>query len=174
MIRIIVLTLVAVIAGILVFAALRPDSFRVERSARINAPPEKILPLVNDFHQWAQWSPFENLDPALKRTYGGLPAGRGAVYEWEGNSKAGQGRMEIVEAAPTATVIKLDFIKPFTAHNIARFTAQPAGEGTQLTWSMEGPQPFPAKLMGLFFDMDRMIGNDFQRGLANLKAVAEK
>lgn len=174
MIRTIIIALIVVIAGILLFAATRPDSFRVERSARINAPPEKILPLVNDFHQWGLWSPFENLDPAMKRTYGGLPAGKGAVYEWDGNSKAGQGRMEIIEAASTATVIKLDFSKPFTAHNIARFTAQPAGEATQLTWSMEGPAPFVSKLMGLFFDMDRMIGNDFQRGLANLKAVAER
>jgi hypothetical protein len=174
MLRIIVIALVVLIAGIMLFAAMRPDSFRVERSARINAPPEKILPLVNDFHRWGLWSPYEGLDPTMKRTYGGLPSGKGAVYEWDGNSKAGAGRMEIIEAAATATVIKLDFSKPFTAHNIARFTAQPAGEATQLTWSMEGPAPFVTKLMGLFFDMDRMIGREFERGLANLKVAAEK
>jgi carbon monoxide dehydrogenase subunit G len=174
MFKIIAIALIVVIAAILVLAATRPDSFRVERSAQISAPPEKILSLVNDFHQWSAWSPYEKLDPALKRTFAGAAAGKGAVYEWEGNSKAGQGRMEIVTADPTKTAIKLDFIKPFTAHNIAAFTARPQGDTTRVTWSMEGPAPFVTKLVGLFCNMDTMIGEDFETGLANLKTVAEK
>jgi hypothetical protein len=173
MIKIIVIALIVVIAAILVFAATRPDSFRVERSAQISAPPEKILALVNDFHQWGTWSPYEKLDPAMKRTYAGAAAGKGAVYEWEGNSKAGQGRMQIIEAAPTRTAIQLDFIKPFAAHNIAAFTTQPLGNTTQVTWSMEGSSPFMHKLVGLFLNMDKMIGGDFETGLGNLKALAE-
>jgi Polyketide cyclase / dehydrase and lipid transport len=106
--------------------------------------------------------------------YAGVPAGKGAVYEWEGNAKAGQGRMEIIESAPAATVIKLDFTKPFSAHNIARFTVQPVGDATLMTWSMEGPAPFMHKVVGLFLNMDKMVGGDFETGLANLKAVAEK
>jgi hypothetical protein len=174
MIKIIVIALIVVIAAILLIASTRPDSFRVERSAQISAPPERILSIVNDFHQWSAWSPYERLDPAMKRTYAGAAAGQGAVYEWEGNSKAGQGRMEIVAAAPTRTAIQLDFIKPFRAHNIAAFTAQPQGDATRVTWSMEGPASFIHKVVGLFLNMDKMIGGDFETGLANLKAVAEK
>ena len=174
MFKIILVALTVVIAGILTLAATRPDSFRVERSAQISAPPEKILSLVNDFHQWSAWSPYEKLDPAMKRTFAGAAAGKGAVYEWEGNSKAGQGRMQIITAAPTRTAIQLDFIKPFRAHNIAAFTAQPLGDATRVTWSMEGPSPFITKVLGLFVNMDRMIGGDFETGLANLKAAAEK
>ena len=174
MIKIVLIALVVLVAGVVLFAATRPDNFRVERSAQISAPPEKILSFINDFHQWSAWSPYEKLDPAMKRTYAGQPAGKGAVYEWNGNSKAGQGRMEIVEAAPTATVIKLDFVKPFEAHNIARFTAQPRGASTVLSWSMEGPASFMHKLFGLFINMDRLIGNDFESGLASLKTAVEK
>lgn len=174
MIKIILIALVALIAGVLVLASMRPGSFRVERSMRISAPPEKILPLINDFHQWGVWSPYEKLDPTMKRIYAGAPAGKGAVYEWQGDSKAGAGRMEIIEAIPTQTLIKLDFSKPFTAHNIAGFTAQPDGAATRITWSMEGPAPFVTKLFGLFVNMDKMIGADFETGLANLKATAEK
>jgi polyketide cyclase/dehydrase/lipid transport protein len=174
MIKIIVIGLIVVIAAILVLAATRPDSFRVERSAQISAPPEKILSLVNDFHQWGAWSPYEKLDPAMKRTYAGAAAGKGAVYEWEGNSKAGQGRMQIIDAAPTRTAIQLDFIKPFAANDIAEFTALPQGDATRVTWSMQGRSPFIHKVVGLFLNMDKMIGGDFETGLANLKTLAEK
>ncbi|MDB6160700.1 MAG: hypothetical protein JWO04_4406 [Gammaproteobacteria bacterium] len=174
MIKIIVVAVIVVIAAILVLAATRPDTFRVERSAQISAPPDKILLLVNDFHQWGAWSPYEKLDPTMKRTYAGAGAGKGAVYEWEGNGKAGQGRMEIIDAAPTKTAIQLDFIKPFRAHNIAAFTARQQGDATRVTWSMEGPAPFVHKLVGLFLNMDKMIGADFETGLGNLKALAEK
>jgi hypothetical protein len=174
MIKIIIVALIVVIAAVLVLAATRPSSFRVERSAQISAPPEKILSLVNDFHQWGAWSPYEKLDPAMKRTYAGTAAGKGAVYEWEGNSKAGQGRMQIIDAAPTRTAIQLDFIKPFEAHNIAAFTALAQGDGTRVTWSMEGSSPFIHKVVGLFLNMDKMVGGDFETGLANLKTLAEK
>jgi hypothetical protein len=174
MIKIILLALIALIAAVLALAATRPGSFRVERSIRINAPPEKILPLINDFHQWGVWSPYEKLDPAMSRAYSGALAGKGAVYEWQGNGKAGAGHMEIIAALPTQTLIKLDFSKPFTAHNIAGFTARPDGTATRLTWSMEGPSPFVARVLGLFFNMDQMIGGEFETGLAKLKAVAEQ
>src|SRR5262249_22033587 len=133
-----------------------------------------ILPLINDFHQWSVWSPYENLDPSMKRTYGGTAAGKGAVYEWAGNSKAGKGRMEIIEAGPERNVIQLDFTEPLVAHNIGRFTAQRQGNVTGLSWSMEGPAAFMHKLVGVFLNMDRMIGRDFETGLSNLKAAAEK
>jgi hypothetical protein len=174
MLKIILITLIALLAAVLALAATRPGSFRVERSIRINAPPEKILPLINDFHQWGVWSPYEKLEPGMSRAYSGTPAGKGAVYEWQGNGKAGAGRMEIVAALPTQTLIKLDFSKPFTAHNIAGFTARPDGAATRLTWSMEGPAPFMTRLVGLFFNMDQMIGGDFETGLTKLKAVVEQ
>jgi carbon monoxide dehydrogenase subunit G len=174
MIKIIVLALVVLVAAVLGLAATRPDSFRVERSTQISAPPQKVLALVNDFHQWGAWSPYEKLDPAMKRTYAGAAVGKGAVYEWDGSSKAGKGRMEITAAAPAKTVIQLDFSKPFTAHNIAEFTALAQGDATRITWSMSGPAPLVTKVMGLFFNMDKMIGADFETGLANLKTVAEK
>jgi carbon monoxide dehydrogenase subunit G len=174
MVKIIIVALIVVIAAVLVLAATRPDTFRVERSAQISAPPEKILSLVNDFHQWGAWSPYEKLDPAMKRTYAGASAGKGAVYEWEGNSKAGQGRMQIIDAAPTRTAIQLDFIKPFAANDIAEFTALAQGDATRVTWSMQGRAPFIHKVAGLFLNMDKMIGGDFETGLANLKTLAEK
>ncbi len=174
MIKIILVVLAVLAAGVLLLASMRPDSFRVQRSLKISAPPEKILPLINDFHQWGVWSPYERLDPNMKRKYAGSSSGRGAVYEWDGIGRAGKGRMEIIEALPTRTVIKLDFSKPFTAHDIAEFNARAEGGSTQLTWSMDGPAPMMTKVMGLFVNMDRMVGADFETGLANLKSVSEK
>jgi uncharacterized protein YndB with AHSA1/START domain len=162
------------IAAVLVFAATKPDTFRVQRTASIKAPPEKIFPLINDFHGWTAWSPYERLDPALKRTYGGASAGKGATYAWEGNGKVGTGRMEIRESsAPSEVVIKLEFVKPMEASNIAEFRLKPQGDATNVTWAMHGPAPFLTKLMQVFFDMDKMVGEDFEAGLANLKAAAE-
>jgi uncharacterized protein YndB with AHSA1/START domain len=175
MFKIIAVALVVVVATILVIAASRADTFRVERSIRVNAPPEKIFHYVNDFHQWGVWSPYEKLDPSMKKTFAGTPEGKGAVYEWEGNGKAGKGRMEIIESAlPAKILIKLDFVKPITGHNMARFTFQPAGDATRVTWAMDGPSPYIAKVLGLFFNMDALIGGDFETGLANLEAVSEK
>ena len=171
----ILIVVVIVLAAVLIFAATRPDTFRVQRATSIKAPPEKIFALIDDFHHWGAWSPYEKLDPAMKRTQSGAASGKGAVYEWQGDSKVGQGRMEITDAsAPSKVVIQLDFIKPFEAHNIAEFTLEPKGDSTNVTWAMHGPAPFVTKVIGLFSDMDKMIGKDFETGLANLKALAEK
>jgi uncharacterized protein YndB with AHSA1/START domain len=174
MIKTIAVTIVVAIAGLLLYAASKPDTFRVQRSVSIKAPPEKIFALIQDFHQWGAWSPWEKMDPELKRTYSGPASGKGAVYEWQGNSKVGQGRMEITDAqAPRKLAIKLDFLKPFEAHNTAVFTMVPKGNATEVTWTMDGPVPYPAKVMHVFFDMDSLVGKDFETGLANLKSIAE-
>jgi uncharacterized protein YndB with AHSA1/START domain len=175
MLKTIALVVVIVIAGLLGFAATRPDSFSVQRTATIHAPADKVFGLINDFHRWGEWSPWEKLDPAMKRTFGGPAAGPGAVYQWTGNSKVGAGRMEILDAAPASKIeIKLDFIEPFEGHNIAEFTLAPQGENTDVVWTMRGPAPFISKLMGVFVSMDSMIGKDFEAGLANMKGAAEK
>lgn len=167
--------IVVVVAGILVYAATRPDMFRVQRTATIKAPPEKIFALINDLRSWSQWSPYEKKDPAMKRTFSGAASGKGAVYEWDGDNNVGKGRMEITEATPPGKIlIKLDFIKPFEGHNTAEFTMEPRSDGTAVTWAMYGPASLMMKGMGLFMNMDNMIGNDFAAGLANLKAAAEK
>jgi uncharacterized protein YndB with AHSA1/START domain len=174
MLKIILIVVVVLIAALLAYAATRPNNFRVQRRASIKASPEKIFPLIADFHNWTSWSPWEKKDPALKRTFSGAPSGKGAVYAWEGNRDVGSGRMEITEAAsPSKVTIQLDFIKPFEGHNIAEFTLEPVGDATNVTWSMHGPSPYIAKVMSIFVNMDRMIGKDFETGLANLKAVAE-
>jgi uncharacterized protein YndB with AHSA1/START domain len=175
MLKTIAIVVVVLIAGVLVFAATRPDAFRVERSVSIKAPPEKIYPYFDDFNRWAVWSPWEKLDPAMKRTFSGAPSGKGSVYAWQGNSKVGEGRMEILESSPSKKLlIKLDFIKPFEGHNTAEYTLTPSGDTTQVTWAMYGPSTYVTKLMGVFVSMDSMIGKDFEAGLANLKAAAEK
>jgi len=173
--RNIAIAVVVVIAAILIYAANQPDNFRVQRATTIKAPPEKIFPLIADLHSWGSWSPWEKMDPAMKRTYSGPASGKGAAYAWEGNSKVGEGRMEITEASPPSKVsIKLDFLKPLEGHNTAEFTLEPKGESTNVTWAMYGPSAYIAKVMGVFVSMDSMIGKDFEAGLANLKAAAEK
>lgn len=173
-----VLVIVVAIAAVLVFASTRPDTFRVERSITIKAPPQKVFDAISDFHRWTEWSPWENIDPGLKRAYGGAQSGVGAVYDWTGNSKVSTGRMEITGAtAPSKIVIKLDFLKPMEAHNTAEFTIEPQGggkeEGVRVTWAMFGPALFMGKLMTLFVSMDRMVGGSFEQGLANLKRISE-
>jgi len=163
------------LAAILAFAATKPGTFRVERARSIQAPPERIFDLINDFHRWSLWSPWEKLDPMMKRTFGGAESGKGAVYEWAGNSKAGQGRMEITGIVPgSKIVIKLDFLKPLEGHNTSEFTMSPRGNSTDVSWAVYGPSPFMMKIMHVFVNMDRMVGADFEAGLANLKSVAEK
>ena len=175
MLKIIALVVVVLIVALLVFAATKPDIFRVQRLASINAPPEKIFPLINDFHHWGAWSPYEKLDPTMKRTYSGAANGKGAMYAWEGSGKAGIGRMEIAETSPASKItLNLDFVKPFEAHNIIDFTLEPTGDSTNVTWAMHGHSPYLAKVMHVFFDMDSMVGKDFETGLANLKALVEK
>ena len=161
-------------AALVARVATRPAIFRVGRSTTVNAPPEAIYPLIEDFRRWAAWSPFEKLDPALRRSFSGSERGKGAVYEWEGNKKAGQGRMEITDTSPpNGVTIKLDFLKPFESHNITEFTMEPRGESTEVTWNMHGPNSMPAKVMQSFISMDKLIGKDFEAGLANIKRVAE-
>jgi len=175
MVLTIALVVIALLAVVLVLAAAKPSEFRVERTTRIQAAPARIFPHIADFHRWADWSPYEKLDAAMTRTHGGAPSGPGAVYEWEGNNKVGKGRMEIMEATtPTKLTVKLDFVKPFVAHNVAEFRLEPAGDATDVTWSMRGPSPYVTKLMSVFVDMDKLIGKDFEAGLANLKALAER
>jgi uncharacterized protein YndB with AHSA1/START domain len=167
------------IAIILILAAMKPATFSVQRAATVKAPPERIFPLINDFHQWGSWSPYENKDPAMKRSYSGATSGKGAVYGWEGNKNVGSGRMEILDTSePSKIVIKLDFFKPFEGHNTAEFTMLPQGDATNLTtnvtWLMHGPAPFMSKVMQVFLNIDNMIGKDFEIGLANLKRLTEK
>jgi hypothetical protein len=175
-----VLAIIAVVIAIaigvvLILAATKPDTFTVQRAATMKAPPERIFALVDDFHQWGAWSPWEHKDPAMRRTYSGTERGQGAVYAWDGNRNVGSGRMEILEArVASRIVIKLDFLSPFEAHNTAEFTMLPQGDATSLTWRMYGPAPFMARIMHVFINMDRMVGKDFEIGLANLKQAAEK
>jgi len=172
---IIAVILAIAIAAVLILAATKPGTLRVQRSTGIKAPAEIIFPLINDFQQWRSWSPYENKDPAMKRTYSGAERGKGAVYAWEGDKNVGSGRMEILEAsAPQKIVIKLDFFTPFEGHNTAEFTMLPQGDGTHVTWVMQGPARFVTKLIQLFMNLDNMIGKDFEAGLANLKKLAEK
>ncbi len=175
MFKTIALVIVALIAGILIFAATKPDTFGVQRSISIKPPPEKIFPLINDFKRWDAWSPWEKKDPAMKRNYGAITSGKGAHYGWEGNSSVGQGSMDIAESVPSSKVaLKIDFVKPFEGHNTIEFTLEPKGGMTNVTWAMQGPANFVSKIMQVFVSMDSMIGKDFETGLANLKAAAEK
>jgi uncharacterized protein YndB with AHSA1/START domain len=173
--KLIALVAAVLIAGVLAYAATKPDTFRVQRTLTIQAPPEKIFPLINELPRWKEWSPYEKKDPAMKRSFSGPAGGKGASYAWEGNNEVGQGRMEIAETTPPSKVIiDLHFLKPFEGRNTAEFTLDRKGEATNVTWSMYGPAPYLNKLMSTFFDMDSMIGNDFAAGLASLKALAEK
>ena len=173
-IAIIAVVLAVAIAVVLILAATKPDTFRVQRAITVRAPAEKVFPLINDFHQWGSWSPYENKDPAMKRSYSGPASGKGAVYGWEGNNNVGSGRMEILDAsAPSKIVIKLDFFAPFEGHNTAEFTMLPQGDATTVTWLMHGPAPFMNKMMQVFMNLDNMIGKDFEVGLSNLKRITE-
>ena len=174
-IAIIAVVLAVAIAILLILAATKPDTFTVRRATTVKAPPERIFPLINDFHQWGTWSPYEAKDPAMKRTYSGTASGKGAVYAWQGNKNVGSGRMEILDSSvPSKIVIKLDFFAPFEGHNTAEFTMLPQGDVTNVTWLMHGPVPFMAKIMHVLMNIDRMVGKDFEIGLANLKRLTEK
>src|SRR5882672_1456055 len=173
-IAIIAFVLAIAIAIVLILAATKPDTLRVQRATTVKAPPEKIFPLINDFHQWGSWSPYEHKDPAMKRSFSGAANGKGAVYGWVGNKNVGSGRMEILDTSvPTKIVIKLDFFTPFEGHNTAEFTMLPQGDATTMatnvTWLMHGPAPFMHKVMQVFMNVDNMIGKDFAAGLGNLK-----
>lgn len=165
---------VVAIAGILIYAATKRDSFRVQRVVLINAPPDKVFPLINDIKAWTVWSPYEKKDPAMKRTYGAVTAGKGATYAWDGDKNVGQGSIEIVESGPRKILLKLDFVKPFEAHNMGEFLLEPKGDSTSVTWATYGPSPYMSKVVGIFINIDDLIGRDFEKGLADLKAAAEK
>ena len=163
------------IAVVLVLAAMKPDTFTVRRSAAIKAPAEKIYPHIADLRAFAAWSPYEKKDPAMKRTYSGAAIGKGSVYEWDGDKNVGAGRLIIAElSSPSKVTMQLEMLRPIEAHNMVDFTLAPAGDSTNVTWSMRGEVPFFAKIIHVFLDMDRMVGGDFEVGLASLKAVAEK
>jgi uncharacterized protein YndB with AHSA1/START domain len=163
------------IAGVLGLASTKPETFRIERSVLVAAPAERLYPLVSDFRQWAAWSPFEKLDPNMKKTFSGAERGQGAVYAWSGEGHAGEGRMAITEAiAPSKVLLKLDFTRPFEASNMTEFTFVPEGNQTKVTWAMSGPNTFFGKVMSVFISMDAMLGKDFDAGLAAMKAIAEK
>jgi uncharacterized protein YndB with AHSA1/START domain len=162
------------IVAILVYAATKPDTFHVERSINIKAPPEKIFPLINDLHAWNDWTPY-NKDPAMKKTFSGAEQGVGASYAWEGNKEVGKGDITITASTPTSKIVfDLHMIVPFEAHNVATFSFAGTGNTTTVTWSLDGASPLISKIMGMFFDMDKMIGKDFEVGLTKLKIVAEK
>jgi hypothetical protein len=172
-------TTIAIVVAILtaflfVYVSTRPDTFQIVRTASIKARPEKIYPLINDLRAFNTWNPFALQDPQLKLSYAGTTSGKGAAYNWEG-PKAGVGRMEITDTAvPSKVSIKLDFSKPFEAHNLVDFTVEGKGESSDVTWKMYGPMTFMTKFMGLFFSMDAVVGKEFEKGLANLKVLAEK
>jgi hypothetical protein len=161
------------VAATLVYAATKPDAFRVERAISINAPAEKLFPLINDLRVQSSWSPFEK-DPDMKRVHSGAAQGEGAVYEWDGNREVGAGRIAITRSTPSKVTLALDMSRPFMAHNIVEFTLEPQGAATRVIWSMHGPQPYLAKLMSTFIDCDKMVGGSFEQGLARLKALAEE
>lgn len=174
MFKTIAIIIVLLIAAVLIYAATKPDSFRIERSTTIKASPEAISAYLTDFKQWAAWSPWEAKDPAMKRTFSGAANGQGAIYGWEGNKNVGTGRMEILDVQPQKVTIKLDFFSPFEAHNTTEYVLEPQGDSTKLTWAMFGPSNYMSKVMSVVMNMDKMVGPDFEAGLTKLKAAAEK
>ncbi len=147
------------------------DTYEVVRTRTIDAPSAVIHDLIADFHEWVRWSPWEDLDPDLQRTYSGPDRGVGSVYEWSGNRKAGQGRMEITGDEPLEVVVAVTFLKPFKSSSTATFALTPAGAGTEVTWTMVGPRTFATRVMSIFGGMDKMIGPDFEKGLSRLQAT---
>ena len=175
MLKMVIIVIVLAVIGLLVYAAMQPADFRIERSTAVKAPPERIYPLIADFRAWAPWSPWEKKDPAMKRTFSGPDSGVGAAYGWEGDKNVGTGKMTILEAtAPGKVVIKLEFLKPFEATNTAEFTLTPQGDSTAIAWAMYGKSNFLSKLVCVFMSMEKMVGPDFESGLAGLKELAEK
>lgn len=170
-----VIVVVVLVAGLAALVLSRPNHFHIERKATVAAPPQRVYDLIASFQNWRAWSPWEDVDPDLKRDYQGPDSGVGAVYAWSGNNRAGVGRMEVVETdAPSKVKIDLQFIKPFAARNTAMFTIAPSADGSEVTWAMYGPNSLMGKAMSLVFGMEKMIGPSFEQGLAKMKAAAEK
>jgi uncharacterized protein YndB with AHSA1/START domain len=163
------------VIGVLAYAATLPDTFRVQRSVSIKAPPDKVFPFINNLKTMNEWNPFAKQDPTIRLTYSGPAGGKGAANDWDSDGQAGKGRLEITESAPPSQVtMRLDMIKPMEGHNTILFALQPQADGTNVTWSMTGTCPYIAKVIQVFVSMDRMIGGTFEKGLADLKAMAEK
>jgi len=163
------------ILALLIYAATFPDAFLVQRTQRISASPDKIFPLINNIHSMNTWNPFSEADPDIKITYTGPDSGKGARYEWTGNSKVGQGSIEITDvAAPSRVALRLDTLKPMEGHHTVVFTLAPNGSDTDVTWMLTGERPFIGKVMDAVFNMDRMVGSQFEKGLGKLRAIAEK
>jgi hypothetical protein len=170
----ILIALAALVVVLVVVIATRPSEFRVERTATVSAPAPVVFAQVNDFHKWDAWSPYAKRDPGMKKGFEGAPSGVGAVYTWSGNHEVGEGRTTIVESRPSELIrVRLEFVRPFAATSTATFTFRPEGERTAVTWTLDGRNGFPAKAMGLVMNLDRMIGDDFEKGLAQMKAIAE-
>jgi carbon monoxide dehydrogenase subunit G len=170
----ILIGLVVIVVALAMVVATRPSEFRVERTATVAAPAPVVFAQVNDFHKWEAWSPYAKRDPEMKKSFEGEPAGVGAVYAWSGNREVGEGRTTIVESRPNELIrVKLEFVRPFAATSTAEFAFKPEGERTAVTWSLDGRNGFIAKAMGLVVNMDRMIGGDFETGLAQMKSVVE-
>lgn len=168
------ITAALVLIALLAYAASRPSHSRIERTARLEAHADSLFALINDFRLWSKWSPYEQSDPGLRRTFAGAAAGPGAEYSWSGNGKAGTGRMTILESRPAERIsIKLEFLKPFKATSHGYFNFSPTASGTQVTWGMDCENPFLGKVIGIFVDVDKMVGKDFEAGLANLEAAAQ-
>ncbi len=175
MLKNILIGVAAVVIVLLVVIATRPSEFRVQRTATIAAPAPAVFGLVNDFKKWGQWSPYEKLDPAMRKTYEGQPLGNGAVYTWAGNAQAGEGKATIVDSKPNELIrIRLDFEKPFPGTAYATFTFQPDGDKTRVTWALTGENNFIAKAVHMVLDMDKMVGGQFEGGLADLDRAATK
>jgi hypothetical protein len=167
--------MIAAILLVLILAVTKPGQFRVERSIDIAASAAKIFPYLDDLRQQRLWSPWDQKDPNMKRTYSGAERGAGAIYEWDGNREIGAGRQEFVHVVPNERIDgKIDFFRPFRASNRIEFLLKPAGSGTNVTWAIFGPMPFMSKIMSVFISMDKMIGGEFEKGLVQLKALAEK
>lgn len=175
MLKTIAIIVVVAVAAVLIYASLQPDTFEIRRTARIQAPPEKIYPYLNDFQQAMAWSPYEKKDPAMKRSFSGAVSGKGSIYEFEGNQEVGSGRLEILDSTPNSKVtLRLDMYKPFKGSNTIEYILEPGSEATDMTWSMRGEAPFISKVICLFMDMDKMVGKDFEAGLASLKSLVEE
>ena len=170
----VVIAVVTIIALLLLFAASKPNTIRVQRSITIHASPDKIFPLLNDFHDWNRWAPQDREDPTMTRTYSGAGSGQGAISDWNSKGNAGKGRMTIVASSPpNRVVVEVDFVRPFAAHNVNEFTLEP-GASTRVTWTMQGSRLYIMKVMGIFVNMDRVMGKHFEAGLANLKNAVEQ
>jgi hypothetical protein len=170
----VVVVVIVVVVVLAVIIALQPAHYRIERSATVSASPQTVFAQVNDFHNWQAWSPWAKLDPSMKQTFEGAAAGTGAIYTWAGNREVGEGRMTMTESRPNDLIrINLEFLKPFAATSTTEFTFKPEGNQTAVTWSMTGENNFLAKGFHLFMNMDKMVGGDFEKGLAHMKSVAE-